>query len=381
MNTGARSHAVIPSLDGVRALAILAVIVGHAHLTPADPASLGVTVFFFLSGYLITTLLRVEYEKSGSISLRAFYLRRIFRIFPPMYVVLAAAVILSAIGFAGSTLNWWGTLGAATFLSNYMHIWGAQDTLPVGTGIFWSLAVEEHFYIVFPLFYSLLIRATSNRRHHAIVIASLCAAVLAWRCVLLFVLQPDNAEVWLYYGSDTRADSILFGSLLAVWGNPYLDRPAVSRKVALWGFLPGGVVVALGAAALPEAAKLTVGFTLTGIALAFVFIAIVQFSDSWVGRLLNWRALTLVGVLSYGAYLIHRIVQIGIDDYMNLNTYVGFVIGLLLILAIAWVMHLYIEKPAAGLRKRFATTNFTAAHDDGVVTKPDMADESPERTR
>lgn len=353
MTGSATRSNVIPSLDGVRSVAIIAVIVGHAHLLPSDPASLGVTVFFFLSGFLIMTLLRVEFEKTGKVSLRSFYVRRIFRILPPMYTVLAAATLLTALGFAGSVLNWWGVLGVGTFLSNYMHVWGFRDALPVGTGIFWSLAVEEHFYLVFPVVYLLLTKISSRRRVHGWVILALCLAVLAWRCVIAFIIQPDNAAAWLYYGSDTRADSILWGVLLAVAFNPYLDAMSVSKTRATWLFLPSGVAIVLLAAALPTMLNFTIGFTLIGLGLWPIFITIVRFPSNWIGQVLNWKPMMFIGVLSYGMYLIHRIVQIGIEDYAELNKYLGAVIGAVLVVLIAWLMHLAIEKPAARMRKRF----------------------------
>src|ERR1051326_8050510 len=88
----------IPSLDGIRALAVLLVFAAHAGLNERVPGNFGVTVFFFLSGYLITTLLRLEWERTGGISLKAFYLRRVLRILPPMYLVLAAASLLTVAG-------------------------------------------------------------------------------------------------------------------------------------------------------------------------------------------------------------------------------------------------------------------------------------------
>lgn len=91
----------IPSLDGIRALAVTTVFVSHAGLSHIIPGGFGVTVFFFLSGYLITTLLRREHEKTGQISLKHFYLRRVYRIFPPMYLVMLLAIMLSVFGLVG----------------------------------------------------------------------------------------------------------------------------------------------------------------------------------------------------------------------------------------------------------------------------------------
>ena len=164
--TAANSSFVIPSLDGIRALAVGLVFAAHAGAGNISPGPLGVTIFFFLSGYLITTLLRMEFEKTGSISLRNFYLRRAFRILPPLYLVLAAAYGLTLLGLLGAQkLRLGACLSQVFFFRDYQILssgWdGSQTGRPLGTGSLWSLAVEEHFYILFPLCY--LVLADSSR--------------------------------------------------------------------------------------------------------------------------------------------------------------------------------------------------------------------------
>jgi len=345
----------IPSLDGVRAVAVLAVVLGHAEFLPISPSSLGVTIFFFLSGYLITTLLRLEHEGHGRISLRDFYLRRAIRIFPSMYLVLVVAVLLHATtSLAEHSLSASGVVGTGLFGANYMQVFGGENALPLGTGIYWSLAVEEHFYLLFPLLYIGLWKVSTRRRDHAAVLASLCGAILVWRLILVFGVGHSNAMDWAYYATDARADSILFGCLLAVAANPFLDR-AGGRPVAVW-VLPAGLAMIVGGALLPEKLNHTIGFSMIGLALMLVFTAIVACPTTIVGRILNWKPIAYLGVLSYGMYLVHRLIQISIDEYVPAARPVTIVLGVVGTIAAAYMLRVGVERPFAGLRRRLAHT-------------------------
>src|SRR6185369_5403236 len=184
----------IPSLDGLRAVAILIVFSSHAGLDKLVPGGFGVTLFFFLSGYLITTLLRREFESTGGISLSEFYIRRIFRIWPPFYFVLLVGFAVTAAGLYHTRLEPSPVLAQIAHFANYYVVdYGKEYPAPPGvtpgSWLLWSLAVEEHFYLLFPLLYlSLLKRGVAPLRQMQIFIG-LCVGVLAWRCVLVYVLD------------------------------------------------------------------------------------------------------------------------------------------------------------------------------------------------
>ena len=149
--TTARKPFQIPSLDGLRAVSFLIVFLGHAFTKRWIPGDLGLIVFFFLSGYLITTLLRLEYDETGGINFRDFYLRRVLRIFPPLYLVLGAGCLLTLTHVLDNTLWPRAVLAQACHLTNYWIVFhGWWNGMAPGSWIFWSLAVEEHFYLVFP---------------------------------------------------------------------------------------------------------------------------------------------------------------------------------------------------------------------------------------
>ena len=344
----------IPSLDGLRAVSFLLVFVSHAGLKDVVPGAFGVTVFFFLSGYLITTLMRREVETTGHVSLTGFYRRRALRILPPFYIVLVAATLLAGIGFApGAPLRPMAVASQVLHFSNYWvaaHGWGG---IAQGSGVYWSLAVEEHFYLVFPAAFLVLRRLRLTARDQALAFWGVCALVLAWRCALVVLLHASVDRVEL--SSDTRVDSIAFGCALAVWHNPVLDATSGSRESPLWGRLALPAAVALLLLTFIVRAPVfrdTLRYTLQGAALTPIFIMAVRHPGWRIFRVLNWRPLRFVGTISYSLYLVHHVVIYAVEQHSRFGAVANAVLALLASLAIAWAMHVAIEKPCARLRKR-----------------------------
>jgi peptidoglycan/LPS O-acetylase OafA/YrhL len=351
----------IPSLDGLRAVSFLIVFAAHAGV-PAFPGGFGVTVFFFLSGYLITTLMRMEADSTGHVSLKHFYLRRALRILPPFYIVLLAASALAAIGVVPTSRPLQAAAVGSQILhfSNYWiaaHGWGG---IAPGTGVYWSLAVEEHFYLVFPAVFLALQRAGITGRRAAGVFWCGCALVLAWRCVLVFVLHAATDRTNLC--SDTRIDSIAYGCALAVWNNPMLDRSGGEAHPALWkfGVLPAAVAVLLVTFVVRSSTfRETIRYSLQGVALTPIFIASVR-SPRWlVFRPLQLPAVRFVGTLSYSLYLMHQVVLTVARGPLGLTGVVRAFVALVLSLGIAWAMYEVIEKPCARLRRRLSAAGAT----------------------
>jgi peptidoglycan/LPS O-acetylase OafA/YrhL/glycosyltransferase involved in cell wall biosynthesis len=344
----------IPSLDGIRAAAVGLVFAAHAGLNDKVPGNFGVTVFFFLSGYLITTLMRMEADKSGGVSLPAFYLRRVLRILPPMYLVLIVASLLTAIGFLQGQLELTAVLAQVFHLSNYYIVAnGWWDGRAPGTWIYWSLAVEEHFYLVFPLVYIAMRRWLPSRGKQFVALLTACAVVLAWRIVLVYIFDAPKDRT--YVATDTRVDSILFGCALAVWGNPALESTRVSERVWKYALVPLGLVGLLVSFLVRnDGFENSFRYSLQGIALFPLFVGAIRYPRWAPFRILNWRPVQFMGVLSYAFYLVHPTVLFGIFQWVAWPPLLQAALGLAIALTLSWTIYVVVEKPCARLRRRLS---------------------------
>lgn len=303
---------VIPSLDGLRALSVLIVTVSHAGYGNIVPGGLGVTIFFFLSGYLITTLLLKEHERTGQISILKFYIRRVFRLLPPLLLTLAIAYTLTRAGYLPGGISMKGFLAQIFYFANYYSIFfDSGNTIPGGTSVLWSLAVEEHFYILYPAILTLLLAAALRARAIAVIFASICVVILTWRVYLVHL--PDFVSERTYYASDTRMDSIIYGCILAVVFNPVSRRGnspespefAVMSR-ADWTFLVIAIAVLLGTLLIRGPVfRETVRYSLQGLALMPLFYFSIRYATRFPFTMLNTRWIAKLGVYSYAIYLIH----------------------------------------------------------------------------
>lgn len=348
----------IPSLDGLRAVSIALVFLAHADMPigVTFPGAFGVTVFFFLSGFLITTLMRREQEKNGSVSFRKFYLRRVLRILPTFYLVLVAALVVHYALDLPGRIDSGAVRAQALHYTNYWIIFHTFDGLPNGTGVFWSLAVEEHFYFLFPLAFVCLMRSGVKPANQALILLAICAALLAWRIVLYsqLDLQAGMSQERLEIASDTRFDSILFGCILALYGNPALDTTRFGENLWKYVFFPVSVAGLLFTFVYrDEQFRDTFRYTLQGICLVSVFVCAVRYPRWLPMRPLNFRPVAFVGVLSYSFYLVHQVVLAAVEHELPTMAAIprGFV-ALAIGLAIAWTLYIVVEKPFAKLRHR-----------------------------
>jgi peptidoglycan/LPS O-acetylase OafA/YrhL len=343
----------IPSLDGIRAVSFFLVFFAHAGLgEKIIPGGFGVTIFFLLSGFLITTLLRLEFVRYQRISLNGFYLRRVLRILPPLYATMLLAVALH-IALGRSSIPLAGTLSQVLQVSNYYLIYSDHGIIMAGTGVFWSLAVEEHFYLLFPLLYAWMSPRFSARRQAGILLI-LCAAVLVWRCALHYYFHADFGRT--FFATDTRFDSILLGCVFAIIANPLVNDPLYGwfLRHMKW-ILPLSVGVLLGTFLVRDAGfRETLRYTLQGLALIPLFIAAIHYQKSWPVLLLNLPAVRFLGVLSYTLYLSHFIFMENIDSVWTANPVLAHAVALACTLCFATLIHYWIERPCARIRKRLS---------------------------
>lgn len=266
-----------PALDGLRGVGVLAVVGFHAWPGVMSAGSYGVTIFFVLSGFLITRVLLWEVDTHGRISFPAFYARRAFRLLPALFIVLAAYLILGG--------SWANIVAPLFYFQNYEVIAGGSPTLLRHT---WSLAVEEHFYLIWPF----VIAAVPHKRRLKVVAIAFAASAL-WRALVLIFGSAD----WAYYGTDTNAVALLGGCFIAV-------APEMRPSRLKWS--PQAVAL-VGLCVLPIVTHQTGPYMwVYYLVVALAMIVMHQSTDrvTW----LEWGWLKWFGQISYGLYLWHFLV-------------------------------------------------------------------------
>jgi peptidoglycan/LPS O-acetylase OafA/YrhL len=345
----------IPSLNGIRAISVLIVVLSHSELGKIVPGGLGVTVFFFLSGYLITTLMLAERDRVGHIDILSFYARRVFRLIPPLLVTLAIAYTLTYWGFLSGQITWHGALAQILYFANYyMLFFEPGNSIPAGTGVLWSLAVEEHFYIFYPLVMTLLLNGAPRGRTIGILFAAACVIVLAWRIYLVHL--PNFSDSRTYYASDTRIDSIIYGCILAICFNPMRDD-CDSEEMSLpqWVLFIVAVGTLLTTLVYRDPVfRETFRYSLQGVALMPIFYFAVRFHGNLIFQTLNSNWLTKIGIYSYSIYLIHDVViNLILANVSALPNLVLFSIVLILSIIYAAAIDYFVDPYFRMLRKRF----------------------------
>jgi peptidoglycan/LPS O-acetylase OafA/YrhL len=291
-----------PELDGLRGIAIILVLLIHVSGRPRG-GLLGVDIFFTLSGFLITTLLLEEWRVQTSISLRHFYLRRYFRLFPAL-AVLIAAYVLFVLAFSNGNNGM--RLRGAGFAITYSANWVMAFNRPFPEweiGHLWSLAVEEQFYLLWPVLLLLLLKSGLGLRGIKWTVLGMILAVVAWRTFLDLHGVDDSR---LYFATDTRFDQLLIGCLAAILFVSREKGRGGSRGLMLGG-LAGAVFLVwrIFEANLRSAWSFKIGLTLFAAATVLVIYACVTESFPLLKRVLSARWLVFVGIISYSLYLWH----------------------------------------------------------------------------
>jgi peptidoglycan/LPS O-acetylase OafA/YrhL len=341
----------IPSLDGIRAVAALIVFASHAGLGEYVAGGFGVTVFFFLSGYLITTLLRREYEQTGAINLGRFYLRRVFRIIPPLYIVLVLLLLPWGIPGEPAAPGPFAVPAQFAQLTNYYILLVSRHVIPDSVPT-WSLAVEEHFYLLFPLLLLMLLRRSASYRRIAIVFGGLCVVELLWRLWLVFGL---GVEVdYTFYATDTRLDSLLFGCIMGVALNPALDRQLLQLSDARWlgALLVAAALLAVSFLDRSEGFRATWRYSVQGLALMPIFFTAVRKSDWLLYRWLETRPMRYLGLISYTFYLAHLRMLDLVRHYLGGTLLLRALVAFLLTVTFASLMYYLVERHLGELRRR-----------------------------
>jgi peptidoglycan/LPS O-acetylase OafA/YrhL len=339
----------IPSLDGLRAFSVLAVILGHTHSTLLDripfnavvrDAGKGVAVFFVISGFLITHLLLKELGRDEKIDLKRFYLRRTIRIFPPFYAFLFVVAILALFHRVHVSLA--TMLVAGTYMWNYIPV-SATWVL----GHCWSLSLEEQFYLLWPICMASFSRRVNLTIASGVIILSPLSRVITYYA---WPSMRTHVNMMLH----THLDTIMTGCVLSL----IIDLGIWQRMTKLALSPMAAALSAVFLLVADTAAKhqfrgmylMTIGFTLENTAIAVLLLYVVFRHESPLGRILNLRPVRHFGIISYSLYLYQQLFTGPYTRHFPLN--------IILIVAAAELSHLLIEKPSFRIR-HLAQRRFT----------------------
>ncbi len=378
------SSRYIPALDGLRALAVIAVVIYHMNATALQSGLLGVTIFFVLSGYLITGLLIREWSTTKKINLPQFWLRRVRRLFPAIVFVLLGTIVLTGV-FAPDMLTKLRNdiVAALLFFTNWWYIF--QDVsyfeamgAPSPVTHFWSLAIEEQFYLIWPPLLLLLFSKRVKKRH---IQLGLFVAAIASAAAMAILYSPQADPSRVYYGTDTRAFSLLIGAFLA-----FEFPPARVNGHGRQGFTARDRKIALGVGSAALAGILVMMVAVNGYSpflyyggiallslLAGALIITLADGRSPLARFFALRPLVWIGKLSYSIYLWHYplLLLMNPRNFTGETPWFAYMGQALVILAVSAISYYVVETPlrkgaigkaVKGIREKQLTVGEYALH-------------------
>jgi peptidoglycan/LPS O-acetylase OafA/YrhL len=343
----------MPGLDGLRAIAVLSVLLYHASFGWALGGFLGVEVFFVISGYLITSLLLSEWRDRSAIDLRNFWLRRARRLLPALFLVLAVTTVVALVFLSDEVASLRGdVLSALAYVTNWNFVIAQKSYFeamgrPSMVQHLWSLAVEEQFYLVWPLLFIGGMKAFGRKRFPIVVVAgALASVVLMW---VLYVPGSDPSRV--YYGTDTRAAGLLFGCALAFVWTPWRLRAAVSKGARVLLDAAGTIALLVLLVMLWRTDEFSSALYRGGFLrldlVTLVVIAVLVHPAARLGSVVGARPLRWVGLRSYGIYLWHwpvfQLTRPGLD--ISLTGWPLFGLRMVITLVLAELSYRLVELP------------------------------------
>lgn len=366
-----------PALDGLRGVAVASVLLYHFGLRYARGGYLGVDAFFVLSGYLITTLLVREWSSSGGIALGRFWAHRVRRLFPALCLVLVAVAAYAALVAKPDIKDQLRYDGLATlfYVMNWRLIASAQSYFdqfaPSPLRHMWSLAIEEQYYLVWPLITLGVLRLWRSARALLVLCGVLAVVSAVWTFALF---DPAVDASRLYYGTDTRAQSLLIGSALAaaVAAGLRFTSPLARRLVAMAAVL-AALLLAVAWIRLPATSPALYRFGFTGHALlvGVIILACTQIGPNPVRAVLSFEPLRRLGIISYGVYLYHWPIFVWVDGSrtgLAPDSFALFLLRLALTLVVSIASFVLVERPIReGALRRLGVTRWVAPAAAGLV--------------
>lgn len=346
----------ITGLDGIRAIAVIMVLAYHLKLALFKSGFLGVTVFFILSGYLITGILISEVEEEGTIDLKNFWLRRIRRLVPAVMSMAVVIIFVSAVvnriiftkgckDFLASVLgfnNWWQIFNKVSYFE--------AAGVPSPFTHCWSLAIETQFYLIYPLIllgiYKLVKSREEGRAKRGLLFAGVTLLLALISVILMIVLfDPQQDASRVYYGTDTRAFSLLFGALLAIlWEYQMVPRGLSASVNMVLGSVSFAVLLVMTIAINGSSNFWYRGGQFVGTILTVLVIYTVSGRKTWLSRFLSNPVLKWIGDRSYSIYLWHYPIILLISKGIKASWWIT-LIEIVLSVVLAELSYRFIETP------------------------------------
>lgn len=325
----------IASLDGLRAFAVIMVMLMHAHFQLGKNGSMGVDMFFALSGFLITTLLLEENRVTNKISVKAFYIRRTFRLFPALYFMLSGILVYTIFFTTGTTqgIILKEILASSIYMYNVCWMWGFKQIM---LGHIWSLGVEEQFYFVWPLIIILFLRFFSTNK---LQIGLLFFIPIIWYVKFTKLFPIVNS---LFY------ESLFIGCFFALlrWNRKLPNR--IPNVITVLVFL---LLIIVGIFPIPSFLNNNSRF-IVGILTMIVILGLVGEPNSNIGKLLSNRIVVFTGKISYALYLWHVPVFYWFFLYSALPPIVSMILKFLVTFILAIISSKWIEKKSIKVGQR-----------------------------
>jgi peptidoglycan/LPS O-acetylase OafA/YrhL len=346
----------IPGIDGMRAISVLLVMLGHYGFGRLLPGGFGVTAFFFISGFLITALLLREASICGTISIRNFYIRRFLRLQPELFAYVALSALLGLLYLGIPRIA--DFAAAFLYVTNYYELMAKPefDLAEVRWPQLWSLAVEEHYYLTFPLLFAALFRSPARFVKAGIIF---CAVLLVWRSLLIWSGVPG---IYTYIATDCRLDSIAYGCIgaLLLW---HFHATLSSLRWLRFALPLGIAVLAVSLSVRLLFIQDTVRYSVQGIALLLIFVGLFTPLGRSAAVFLDAPALRWMGRMSYAAYLWHGEWAYAVEHVLGreLHTLGAGAMAILaaagcaVTFAIAALSHRFIYRRVVALRRRFGS--------------------------
>lgn len=346
----------ITGLDGIRAIAVIMVLAYHLKLALFKSGFLGVTVFFVLSGYLITGILISEVEEEGTIDLKNFWLRRIRRLVPAVMSMAVVIIFVSAVvnrviftkgckDFLASVLgfnNWWQIFNKVSYFE--------AAGVPSPFTHCWSLAIETQFYLIYPLIllgiYKLAKSRGEGRAKRGLLFAGVTLLLALISVILMIVLfDPQQDASRVYYGTDTRAFSLLFGALLAIlWDYRMVPRRLSASVNMVLGSVSFAVLIVMTIAINGSSNFWYRGGQFVGTILTVLMVYAVSGRKTWLSRFLSNPVLKWIGDRSYSIYLWHYPIILLISKGIKASWWIT-LIEIVLSVVLAELSYRFIETP------------------------------------